>query len=94
MGTPPEVTGPINLGNPNEFSMLALAQAVIELTGARSNFVFLPLPGDDPRQRRPDNSLASATLGWAPSVELREGLTKTIVYFDELLKSQDWNHIG
>ena len=85
MNSPPEVTGPINLGNPGEFTMLELAQTVIELTGARSDLVFQPLPSDDPRQRQPDNSLAKATLDWSPRVELREGLGRTIAYFDALL---------
>ena len=86
MNSPAEVTGPINLGNPGEFTMLELAQTVIELTGARSSLAFQPLPSDDPRQRRPDNSLAKATLDWAPKVELREGLGRTIAYFDALLR--------
>jgi UDP-glucuronate decarboxylase len=85
MNSPAEVTGPINLGNPGEFTMLELAQTVIELTGARSELVFQPLPSDDPRQRQPDNSLAKATLDWSPKVELREGLIRTIAYFDALL---------
>jgi UDP-glucuronate decarboxylase len=85
MNSPAEVTGPINLGNPGEFTMLELAQAVIELTGTRSTLAFQPLPNDDPRQRQPDNSLAKATLDWAPKVELREGLSRTIAYFDALL---------
>ena len=91
MNTPAEITGPINLGNPGQFTMLELAQTVIELTGARSNLIFMPLPSDDPRQRQPDNSLAKATLDWSPKVQLREGLTKTIAYFDTLLKSGDWD---
>jgi UDP-glucuronate decarboxylase len=85
MNSGPEVTGPINLGNPGEFTMLELAQAVIDLTGARSTLTFQPLPSDDPRQRQPDNSLARATLDWSPKVELREGLARTIAYFDALL---------
>jgi UDP-glucuronate decarboxylase len=89
MNSPDGVTGPINLGNPGEFTMLELAQAVIELTGARSTLAFQPLPSDDPRQRQPDNSLAKATLDWSPKVELREGLTRTIAYFDALLSDAD-----
>jgi UDP-glucuronate decarboxylase len=85
MNSGPEVTGPINLGNPGEFTMLELAQAVIDLTGARSTLTFQPLPSDDPRQRQPDNSLARATLDWSPKVALREGLARTIAYFDALL---------
>jgi UDP-glucuronate decarboxylase len=86
MATPDEVTGPINLGNPREFTMLELATLVLELTGSASELVYRPLPQDDPRQRRPDISRAKAELDWAPGVELREGLTRTIAYFDELLK--------
>ena len=85
MATPDDVTGPINLGNPGEFSMLELAQAVIELTGAKSQLKFLPLPQDDPRQRQPDISRARAELGWDVTVQLRDGLVKTIAYFRELL---------
>jgi UDP-glucuronate decarboxylase len=88
MNSPGDVTGPINLGNPGEFTMLELAQQVIELTGARSTLAFQPLPSDDPRQRQPDNSLAKATLDWAPKVELREGLSRTIAYFDALLSDR------
>jgi UDP-glucuronate decarboxylase len=82
-----EVIGPINLGNPQEFTMLDLAAAVIDLTGARSRLVHRPLPSDDPRQRRPDISKAQEILNWRPSTPLREGLTKTIEYFEGLLKS-------
>jgi UDP-glucuronate decarboxylase len=84
-----DVTGPINIGNPKEFSMLQLASEVIDLTGSRSKIVHRPLPQDDPRQRRPDISKANDLLGWAPRVELKYGLTKTIAYFDELLKDQN-----
>ena len=82
-----DVTGPINLGNPGEFTMLELASAVIELTGSRSKIIHKPLPADDPRQRKPDISKAKSALGWEPKVPLREGLTKTIGYFEELLKT-------
>ena len=85
MDTPDEVTGPINIGNPVEFTMLELATLVIELTGSRSKIVHLPLPADDPRQRRPDISQARGTLGWEPRIQLREGLEKTIAYFDSQL---------
>lgn len=88
MESPDAVTGPINLGNPGEFSMLELAEAVLELTGSRSKLVFRPLPQDDPRQRRPDITRAQQDLGWEPKVPLREGLKETIQYFDRLL-SQD-----
>ena len=91
MNSPDEVTGPINLGNPVEMSMLQLAQRVIDLTGARSTLVFKPLPSDDPRQRRPDISRAQEQLGWAPSVALDEGLKRTIAYMDQLLQRLDAN---
>ncbi len=85
MASPAEVTGPINLGNPGEFTMLELAQAVIELTGSSSKLIFMPLPQDDPRQRQPDITRAREQLGWDISVPLREGLVKTIDYFRTLL---------
>jgi UDP-glucuronate decarboxylase len=78
--------GPVNIGNPNEFTMLELAEAVIELTGSSSKIIHLPLPQDDPKQRQPDISLAKEKLqGWEPKVQLREGLQTTIAYFDSLL---------
>jgi UDP-glucuronate decarboxylase len=88
MGTGDEITGPINLGNPNEFTMIGLAEIVIELTASKSLIEFKPLPTDDPRQRQPDIGRARDTLGWSPSVPLREGLTKTIAYFDDLLRAE------
>lgn len=88
MNTPADFTGPLNLGNPVEFSMIELAELVIELTGSKSQLVHLPLPQDDPKQRRPDISLATEKLdGWAPRTPLAEGLGKTIAYFDDLLKT-------
>ena len=84
MASRDEVTGPINLGNPGEFTMIELAEQVLELTGSRSELVFRPLPQDDPRQRRPDIGLAERELGWQPRIALREGLTRTIAYFDGL----------
>jgi UDP-glucuronate decarboxylase len=81
MASPPEFTGPVNIGNPHEFTMLELAQLVLELTGSKSELKFEPLPSDDPRQRRPDISLARAALGWEPTVQLESGLNKTIDYF-------------
>lgn len=81
MESPDEVTGPVNLGNPGEFTMRELADVVLELTGSSSELAFKPLPQDDPRQRRPNIDLAARDLGWAPSVELREGLGKAITYF-------------
>jgi len=86
MDTGPDVTGPLNLGNPNEFTMQQLANLVIELTGSASTIEYRPLPQDDPRQRQPDISKAKTILGWTPRVELREGLAKTIEYFDEVLR--------
>lgn len=85
MNTPADVTGPINIGNPGEFTMLELAQQVLDLTGSRSTVEFHPLPSDDPRQRCPDITQASDRLGWKPTIPLREGLLKTIAYFDGLL---------
>ena len=85
MDTGDDVTGPINIGNPGEFTMLELANEVIALTGSKSKVKHFPLPSDDPKQRRPDITQAQAKLGWEPRVPLREGLTKTIDYFDKLL---------
>jgi UDP-glucuronate decarboxylase len=85
MQCPAEVTGPVNLGNPNEFTIKELAQLAIELTGSKSKLAFMPLPQDDPKQRQPDISLARSTLKWQPTVQLRQGLEHTIRYFDELL---------
>jgi len=86
MATPKGFTGPVNIGNPYEFTMLELAQNVIELTNSSSKLTFMPLPQDDPKQRQPDISLAKKELDWEPKVQLREGLVKTIEYFDNLLK--------
>ena len=86
MGTGDDVTGPINVGNPAEFTIRQLAEAVIEMTGSRSKLVFLPLPQDDPMQRKPDIALAREKLGWEPTVPLQQGLAKTIAYFDDLLR--------
>lgn len=86
MGTGDDFTGPVNIGNPSEFTILELAQNVIDLIGTKSKIVFLPLPDDDPTQRQPDISLAREKLdGWEPKVPLREGLIKTIAYFDDIL---------
>lgn len=85
MATAKGVTGPINLGNPGEFSMLELARHVIDMTGSKSKLTFKPLPQDDPKQRRPDITRAVAELDWQPKVPLKVGLRKTIDYFDELL---------
>lgn len=86
MGTPKEVTGPINLGNPDECTMLELAERVVELTGSRSQIVFRSLPADDPRRRKPDITLARERLGWQPHVPLSEGLKRTVEYFDAVLR--------
>ena len=86
MDTRDDFTGPVNIGNPREFTMLELAQIVIELTGAKSKLVFKPLPSDDPKQRKPDITLAREALnGWEPKVALEAGLKKTVAYFDEML---------
>ena len=85
MQTGPEVTGPINLGNPGEFTMIELAEKVIKMTGSRSKLVFRPLPKDDPVRRKPDISKAEKILNWHPSVPLDEGLKKTVEYFSSIL---------
>jgi UDP-glucuronate decarboxylase len=85
MNTPDQVTGPMNLGNPVEFTIRHLAELVIDLVGTKSRLVYKPLPSDDPKQRQPDISLARGTLAWEPKVPLREGLLKTISYFDRIL---------
>lgn len=89
MQSPAAITGPINLGNPGEFTMLELAEEILSITESSSKLVFEPLPQDDPQQRRPDITLAKEQLGWEPKIALREGLTKTIAYFDQLLREQD-----
>jgi UDP-glucuronate decarboxylase len=86
MDSADEVTGPMNLGNPGEFTVKELAENIIEMTGSKSKLEYLPLPEDDPKQRQPDISLAKSTLNWEPKVKLRDGLKQTIQYFDELLK--------
>ena len=87
MNSRDEFIGPVNIGNPNEFTMLQLANEVIDLTGSKSKIVFLTLPMDDPMQRRPDINLARQELnGWEPKIQLRDGLKLTIDYFDDLLK--------
>jgi UDP-glucuronate decarboxylase len=88
METPAGLTGPINVGNPVENTMLELAEEVLRLTASRSHLVFRPLPQDDPRQRRPDISAAQRELGWQPTVPLRDGLERTIAYFRTLLDLQ------
>jgi UDP-glucuronate decarboxylase len=86
MNTPDNITFPVNIGNPNEFTILELAQKVISLTGSRSKIIYMPLPSDDPMQRKPDISRAKELLNWEPKIQLEEGLRKTIEYFDKLLK--------
>jgi UDP-glucuronate decarboxylase len=87
MNTAGEITGPINLGNPNEFTIRELAEAVIGLTGSRSEIVEHPLPPDDPKQRQPDISLAKTILEWEPEIDLQVGLKSTINYFSDLVES-------
>ncbi len=89
MNTSDDFIGPVNIGNPGEFTMLELATKVIDLVNSKSKIVFMPLPSDDPKQRRPDITLAKEKLnGWTPQVKLDEGLRKTIDYFDDLLKNK------
>jgi UDP-glucuronate decarboxylase len=88
METPSDVTGPINVGNPQEFTIRELAELIIKLTGTKSKLRFEPLPSDDPRQRQPDISEAKLTLKWEPKTQLLEGLTKTIAYFENMLRKE------
>jgi len=85
MATPAGFGGPVNLGNPVEFTIAELAAEVLEITGSRSRIVRRPLPEDDPRQRQPDITMAQEALDWTPRVELRQGLERTVAYFDRLL---------
>jgi UDP-glucuronate decarboxylase len=85
MNSEPGFTGPVNIGNPGEFTMLELAELTLKLTGSKSKIVFRPLPQDDPKKRKPDITLAKGKLGWEPQVPLDEGLKRTIAYFKELL---------
>jgi UDP-glucuronate decarboxylase len=93
MATDDSVVGPINLGNPTEFSILDLAEAVRNLSGSKSQVVFRPLPQDDPRQRRPDISRAHDLLSWSPKIELNQGLLQTIAYFEEQLADKTIQHL-
>ncbi|WP_158046798.1 UDP-glucuronic acid decarboxylase family protein [Skermanella pratensis] len=88
MNTNDTITGPINIGNPGEFTIRQLAELVLEITGSRSTVEYLPLPQDDPMQRRPDISQAKRLLDWQPTIQLREGLERTVAYFDRLLDDQ------
>ena len=87
MDTGKDMTGPVNLGNPGEFTMIELAEKVLRLTGSKSKLIHLPLPADDPKQRRPDITIARTKLGWEPKVDLEEGLRSTIGYFSQLLSN-------
>jgi UDP-glucuronate decarboxylase len=87
MATSHEVTGPFNMGNPVEFSIRELAETVLKMVGGPSKLVFKPLPQDDPKQRRPDITLARENLGWEPKVQLEQGLEKTVAYFRTFLNT-------
>ena len=87
MESPDTFIGPVNTGNPVEFTILELAQKVIDMTGSKSEIIFKPLPNDDPKQRKPDITLAKKELGWEPKIKLNEGLKKTVEYFDSFLKA-------
>ena len=89
MDTPDDFFGPVNMGNPGEFTMRQLAETVLDLTGSKSAIVHEPLPQDDPRQRKPDITLARQKLGWEPTIALKEGLVRTIAYFDQLLRDNE-----
>ena len=89
METGHEITGPVNIGNPNEFTIKELADLIIEMTGSKSTIISDPLPSDDPKQRQPDITMAKDVLGWEPKIQLREGLIKTIAYFDHLLSQNE-----
>jgi UDP-glucuronate decarboxylase len=88
METGDDFIGPVNIGNPGEFTILELAKKVIDLTGSKSEIIYQPLPQDDPLQRKPDITLAKKVLDWEPKIKLEEGLKKTIAYFDQLLKEE------
>ena len=88
MASPDEFTGPVNLGNPVEFTIKELAEKVIDMTGSKSKITYKPLPHDDPKQRQPDITLAKRELGWEPTIKLEDGLRKTIEYFDTLIHSR------
>jgi len=89
MATDDGFTGPVNLGNPGEFTIRELAEKILALTGSRSKLIHQSLPADDPRQRQPDINLAAKALGWAPKVSLEEGLKRTIAYFDRMLSGTE-----
>jgi UDP-glucuronate decarboxylase len=85
MSSPKEFTGPVNLGNPGEFTIRELAETILALTHSKSELIFKSLPADDPKQRQPDITLAKNTLGWQPKIKLEEGLKQTVAYFESLL---------
>jgi UDP-glucuronate decarboxylase len=87
MNSPADLTGPINIGNPSEFTMIELAEAVLRLTKSKSKLVFMPLPQDDPQRRQPDITVAKAKLDWTPKVSLEDGLKETIRYFQNTLNA-------
>jgi UDP-glucuronate decarboxylase len=89
MATEKGFNGPMNLGNPGEYSILGIAEIVINLVGSKSKIIFESLPEDDPKQRQPDITLAKSKLDWEPKTQLKEGLEKTILYFDSLLSAKD-----
>jgi len=88
MKSPKDLTGPINLGNPDEFTILELAKTILRLVGGTSRIIMMPLPQDDPKQRKPDISLAKHSLGWSPSIRLEDGLRKTVSYFRNFLAAR------
>jgi UDP-glucuronate decarboxylase len=90
MDSPRDFTGPVNIGNPGEFTMLELAEIILRLTASRSKLVFLPLPHDDPRQRKPNITLAQSRLKWQPTIKLEDGLMKTISYFVDMIKNPNY----
>jgi UDP-glucuronate decarboxylase len=89
MNSPQGLTGPVNVGNPGEYTILELAEKIIDLTGSKSSIVFKPLPQDDPLQRRPDITLAERHLGWRPSTDLSDGLQRTVDYFKEFIAKEN-----
>jgi UDP-glucuronate decarboxylase len=91
MDSEDDFIGPVNIGNPGEFTIRELAEKVIVMTGSKSKIVYQPLPQDDPKQRRPDISLAKEKLDWEPTINLDEGLKRTIAYFDQLLTQRNAN---
>jgi UDP-glucuronate decarboxylase len=85
MATPDHFTGPVNVGNPNEFTILELAEKVIQLTGSKSKLIYQPLPSDDPMMRQPDITMAKKELDWSPKIQLEEGLIETIKFFESII---------